>query len=95
MTDARMAAFAALDRSQQKQAIARLAALGWTDLGIAHATQLAVEVVRGVLSEPQVTEQINAPRGAFDGQTPTPLCPVFGNLNSRAHLRESIYGDEL
>lgn len=43
--------FHVLDRSQQAQAIARLAATGMSDYGISHATGLAVEQVRRCLSE--------------------------------------------
>ena len=43
--------FLALDRDQQAQAIARLAATGMTDYDISHATGLAVEMVRRILGE--------------------------------------------
>jgi hypothetical protein len=46
-----MAAFDALDRDEQRAAVKRMAAEGWTDHGIAHATQLAVEMVREIISE--------------------------------------------
>jgi hypothetical protein len=47
----RMAHFHKLTRQEQAQAIHRLAAEGWSDYGISHATQLAIEQVRRVLGE--------------------------------------------
>ena len=46
----RMAHFQALDCEQQMQAIGRLAVTGMTAYGISHATGLAVEQVRRVLT---------------------------------------------
>jgi ABC-type phosphate/phosphonate transport system ATPase subunit len=46
-----MHAFQVLTRDQQQQAIRRLAALGWSEHGIAHATQLSTEQIRRVLAE--------------------------------------------
>ncbi|MBX5462977.1 MAG: hypothetical protein IRZ28_18050 [Steroidobacteraceae bacterium] len=45
----RMHHWLALSPEQQADAIRRLAALGWTDHGIASATRLAVEQVRRLL----------------------------------------------
>jgi hypothetical protein len=43
--------FRILSRDQQAAAIRRLAASGMSDYGISHATGLAVEQIRRVLSE--------------------------------------------
>lgn len=43
--------FLLLDRDQQAQAIRRMAALGWSEYGIASATRLSVEQVRRVIAE--------------------------------------------
>lgn len=48
-TDLRMRAWYALDREQRVAAIRRLAADGYTDHGISHATGLSVEQVRQAL----------------------------------------------
>jgi phosphopantetheinyl transferase len=53
----RMANFHQLTRQEQAQAIRHLAAEGWSDYGISHATELAIEQVRRVLgerNEPQI-----------------------------------------
>lgn len=47
----RMYHFRTLDRDAQVQAIRRMAAMGWTDHGISHATKLSLEQVRRVLGE--------------------------------------------
>jgi hypothetical protein len=47
----RMVHFHTLTRQEQAQAIHRLAAEGWSDYGICHATQLAIEQIRRVLGE--------------------------------------------
>lgn len=49
--DARMRAFRLLPQTQQAEAIARLAATGMSDNGIAAATQLSVEQIRRILAE--------------------------------------------
>ena len=49
--DRRMHYFEMLTREEQAQAIARLAASGVSDYGIASATGLAVEMVRKILGE--------------------------------------------
>ena len=46
---ARMTAFHALDRQQQREAITRLAVLGMSEHTIASATHLSVEMVRLLL----------------------------------------------
>lgn len=46
--------FHALDREQQAQAVRRLAATGQSEHTISHATGLAVEQVRRVLTEAAV-----------------------------------------
>ena len=43
--------FALLDRSEQRAAIVRLSAEGFSDYGIAAATRLSVEFVRHVIGE--------------------------------------------
>lgn len=48
---ARMQHFHGLDRNAQAAAIKRLAACGWSEHGIARATQLSVEQIRRVLEE--------------------------------------------
>ena len=50
---ARMHHWLSLSPEQQADAIRRLAALGWSEHGIAHATRLAVEQVRRLLAEPR------------------------------------------
>jgi DNA invertase Pin-like site-specific DNA recombinase len=50
-SDPRMAAFRALDHTQQVEAIRRLAAAGQGAHTIAHATGLSVEQVRRILEE--------------------------------------------
>jgi hypothetical protein len=47
----RMAHFHKLTRQEQAQAIHHLAAEGWSEYGISHATQLAIEQIRRVLGE--------------------------------------------
>lgn len=42
--------FLLLSPDEQAQAIRRLAALGWSENGIAHATRLSVEQIRRLLS---------------------------------------------
>lgn len=49
--NARMQHFATLNHQQQGEAICRLAALGWSEHGIAHATRLSTEMVRRILGE--------------------------------------------
>jgi hypothetical protein len=49
--DARLRHFACLDRTQQEQAIRRLAAVGHGDHTIAAATRWSVEAVRHVIGE--------------------------------------------
>ncbi len=52
MMDAmRMRHFHTLAREQQAETVRRLAALGWTDHGISHATLLSVEHVRRALAD--------------------------------------------
>jgi hypothetical protein len=47
--NARMTHFHTLTRQEQAQAIHRLAREGWSEYGISHATELAIEQVRRVL----------------------------------------------
>jgi hypothetical protein len=46
-----LAHFLSLSPAEQAAAIRRLAALGWSELGIAAATRLSVEMIRRVLTE--------------------------------------------
>jgi len=48
---ARMAHWHRLTQAEQAECIRRMAAEGWSDYGIAHATGLAVEQIRRVLGE--------------------------------------------
>lgn len=90
MIDARMRHFATLDQTQQKQAVTRLAVLGMSDHGIAHATQLSVEFIRLVLAD---SESANS---ASCEQIPTPLCSPFEKPNAVMHLPIlASEGDEL
>ena len=47
--------FLLLDREQQRGAIIRLAAAGYTDNDIASATRLSVEMVRSIIGERHAT----------------------------------------
>lgn len=47
--------FLLLSHDEQKAAIRRLAALGWSDHSIAAATRLSVELVRRLLAEDVTT----------------------------------------
>ena len=49
--------FLLLDRDQQRGAILRLAAAGYTDYGIASATRLSVEFVRTVIGDRKAVAQ--------------------------------------
>jgi hypothetical protein len=51
VTDPRMRHFHSLSSEQRTEAIRRLALAGWSEHGIAAATQLSVEMVRSVLAE--------------------------------------------
>jgi hypothetical protein len=46
-----MAHFHTLTRQEQAEAIHRMAAEGWSEYGISHATQLAIEQIRRVLGD--------------------------------------------
>jgi hypothetical protein len=49
--NSRMAHFHQLTRQEQARAIRHLAAEGWSEYGISHATELAIEQIRRVLGD--------------------------------------------
>jgi hypothetical protein len=51
VTEQRMLYFAMLDQDEQRAAIRRLAASGFSDYGVSAATGLAVEQVRAIIGE--------------------------------------------
>jgi hypothetical protein len=53
----RMLHFDTLTRQEQAEAIHRLAREGWSEYGIASATQLAIEQIRHVLGERNKTHR--------------------------------------
>jgi hypothetical protein len=53
-----MAHFHTLTRQEQAHAIHRMAREGWSEYGISHATELAIEQVRRVLGERAVTSPL-------------------------------------